>query len=253
MHRNGKESLTRLVCLLGKGSRPHQFHSAAVSKRPFEKLAWRGGWGEAVLCTWAHGKRGIPAQRSPALGDGSFFTLLCSRPDRLCWWTGMPWEHLSGAGQTTLLGVALWRRTVASLKACLYCVSIEFLCWSSKEVALRSSLRQGRASQAWWYRRHQEQRGRLHCHTTPQRIPGVHRLHCLGRAAQPQRRHRQLVQGSSSIIPSHSAHFSEEHWPSGLYFQGGKSWCQKRHSLRRPLHQWGCYSYHEFMWVLLRA
>lgn len=101
---------------------------------------------------WAGGKRGIPAQQSPAIGDCRLLHPLTQKTwAQQALLTGMPWEPLSGTGQRAVVGVGLWRRTVARLTACLCGVSAEFLCWSSRKVALLSSLRKGTVSHTWWY------------------------------------------------------------------------------------------------------
>lgn len=141
-----RKGLTRLLCLLGKGSQQHQLHRAAASKRPFEKPVVKGWLRRGcALHVGAGGKRGIPAQQSSPTGDGSCFTLLCRRLSP----TGSTdWPVLGTiCVEQTVLGAGLWRRTGARLKAYLHCVSAEFLCWSSKEVTVEQP--EERASQPY--------------------------------------------------------------------------------------------------------
>lgn len=161
-----RKGLTRLVCLLGEGSQQHQLHRAAASKRPFEKPVVKG-WlrrGCALHVGWWDERHPSTAVTSYQ-GLQLLHSLMKKTWTQQALLTDMTWDPLSGAGQTAVLRVGSWRRTVARLKACLSCVSAEFLCWFSKEVALWSSLKKGRASHTWWYVRDQEQRGRLHSST----------------------------------------------------------------------------------------
>ena len=101
-----RKGLARLVCLLGEGSQQHQLHRAAASRRPFEKPVAKGcrrrgcalhvgWWEERHPSTVATSYRGL--QLLHPLMKKTHQALL----------TGMPWEPLSGAEQTAVLGVGL--------------------------------------------------------------------------------------------------------------------------------------------------
>lgn len=232
-----RKGLTRLLCLLGESKQQHQSSSK-------QEALWKTrckGLAEMGLCS-ACGLVGREASQhnSPHLLEMAATSSSCA-------------EALSPTGSTDrpVLGIVwCWTDSVLGVDWKPICIV-----WAQNFYAgparrwLWSSVRKGRASHTRWYLREGGSTAALP-HVSIVNVRKT-QLCCLGSANQLQRQHRQLVQGDSSITHSHPALFKEEYWPSRLYFQGGKSWCQKRDLLRLPLHKCCC-SYHEFIWVLLR-
>lgn len=168
-----------------------------------------------MLCIWAGGTRGIPAQQSPAIRNCSCFTLLRRKPgpNRLCWLARLG-NTCMALGRWLYLGLACeegqwpdWK-PVCVVQAQNFCADL---------------VRRQLYGTAWGEGEPATLGGTWESKSREEGYTAALLHHC-------KPRHKSSTgswgMGIAASL-SHLAHFSEEFWPLGLYLQGGKNWCQK--------------------------